>query len=220
MERSAAYRDRTHAGQVLARGLEPWRADQPIVLGIPRGGVVVAAAIADELGGELDVVVVRKVGAPHQPELAIGAVSADGQTLLDHRLIDHLRIPEETVNARIERELREAKRRMIAYRGERPPPDLAGQTVIVVDDGIATGATMAVALDLIRRQSPRLLIAAVPVAPPTGIAMLERVVDEVVCPLVPRELMAVGAYYADFLPTSDETVVRLLHGDQEKEQFV
>jgi putative phosphoribosyl transferase len=220
MDIRAAYRDRTHAGQVLARELEPWRHDAPIVLGIPRGGVVVAAAIAGELGAELDVVVVRKVGAPHQPELAIGAVSADGQTLLDHRLIDHLRIPEEIVTARIERELREAKRRMIAYRGERPPPDLSDRTVVVVDDGIATGATMTVALDLIRKQGPRLLIAAVPVAPPTGIAMLQKAVDEVVCPLVPRELLAVGAYYEDFLPTSDETVVRLLHGEREKEHFV
>ena len=220
MDGGAAYRDRTHAGQVLARGLEPWSEDQPMVLGIPRGGVVVAAAIAEELDADLDIVVVRKVGAPQQPELAIGAVSADGQTLLDHALIDHLRIPEEIVNARIERELQEAKRRMVAYRGVRPPPNLADRTVIVVDDGIATGATMAVALDLIRRQGPRQLIAAVPVAPPTGIAMLERVVDEVVCPLVPRELLAVGAYYDDFLPTSDETVVRLLHGAQGKEQYV
>ena len=220
MDQVASYRDRTHAGQVLARELEPWRNDAPIVLGIPRGGVVVASAIATELGAELDVVVVRKVGAPHQPELAIGAVSADGQTLLDHRLIDHLRIPEETVNARIERELHEARRRMVAYRGERPPPDLPDRTVIVVDDGIATGATMAVALDLIRKQGPRLLIAAVPVAPPTGIGMLQKAVDEVVCPLVPRELLAVGAYYEDFLPTTDETVVRLLDEAQGKEHFV
>jgi predicted phosphoribosyltransferase len=220
MNRGAPYRDRTDAGRVLAEGLEPWREDRPWVLGIPRGGVVVAAAIADELEAELDIVVVRKVGAPQQPELAIGAVSADGQTLLDHRLIEHLRIPEEIVNARIEIELREARRRMIDYRGDRPPPELTGRTVIVVDDGIATGATISVALDLIRRQGVARLIAAVPVAPPTGIALLEPLVDEVVCPLVPRELMSVGAYYDDFLPTSDETVVRLLHGAHEREKFV
>lgn len=216
----APYRDRTHAGQVLARGLEPWAADRPWVLGIPRGGVVVAAAIADELGAELDIVVVRKVGAPHQPELAIGAVSADGQSLLDHRLIEHLRIPEEVVNLLVESELREARRRTIAYRGDRPPPELGGRTVILVDDGVATGATFSVALNLIRHQSPRLLIAAVPVAPPTGIALLRPLVDEIVCPLVPRELMAVGAYYDDFMPTSDDTVVRLLHGGREREHFV
>lgn len=220
MDETAPYRNRTHAGRILAKGLQPWRKDRPWVLGIPRGGVVVAAAIADGLGAELDIVVVRKVGAPHQPELAIGAISADGQTLLDHRLIEHLRIPEETVNVLIEGELQEARRRMIAYRGDRPPPELAGRTVIVVDDGIATGATISVALDLIRRQSPALLIAAVPVAPPTGIALLEPLVDEIVCPLVPRELMAVGAYYDDFLPTSDETVVRLLRNARTGEQFV
>ena len=109
---------------------------------------------------------------------------------------------------------------MIDYRGDRPAPELGGRTVIVVDDGIATGATISVALDLIRRQNPARLIAAVPVAPPSGIALLEPLVDEVVCPLVPRELMSVGAYYNDFLPTSDETVVRLLHGAQGREQFV
>ena len=181
---------------------------------------MVAAAIAAVLEAELDIVVVRKVGAPHQPELAIGAVSADGQTLLDHRLIEHLRIPEEIVNARIEIELREARRRTFDYRGDRPAPELAGRTVIVVDDGIATGATISVALDLIRRQGPARLIAAVPVAPPTGIALLEPLVDEIICPLAPRELMSVGAYYDDFLPTSDATVVRLLHGAHEKEHFV
>jgi len=218
MDGETSYHDRTHAGQVLASGLEPWRQDRPWVLGIPRGGVVVAAAVANELGADLDIVVVRKVGAPHQPELAIGAVSADGQTLLDHGLIAHLRIPESEVNARIERELREARRRMTAYRGDRPPPDLAGQTVIVVDDGIATGATIAVALDLVRRLSPAFLVAAIPVAPPTGIALLRPLVDEIICPLVPAELLAVGAYYDNFTATSDETVVRLLDTAREIEQ--
>ena len=208
------YADRTHAGQVLAGSLQSVRGQRALILGIPRGGVVVAAAIAAELEAELDVVIVRKVGAPRQPELAIGALSADGQTLLDHALIEHLGIPADVVNGLIEREMEEARRRMIAYRGERPPLVLAGRTVVVVDDGIATGATMAVAVDLIRRQAPAFLIAAVPVAPPSGIALLQPLVDEVVCPLVPRELLAVGAYYDDFTPTSDETVVRLLSGAQ------
>jgi len=220
LHRGAPYRDRTQAGQALARELASLQQDRPLILGIPRGGVVVAAAIAGELGTELDVVVVRKVGAPHQPELAIGAVSADGQTLLDHALIERLRIPESVVNARIERELQEAGRRMLAYRGGRPAPSLPDRTVVVVDDGIATGATIAVALDLIRRQSPARLVAAIPVAPPTGIALVRPLVDEIVCPLVPRELMAVGAYYEDFTPTSDETVVRLLDAAHGKGQMV
>lgn len=220
MDRIATYRDRAHAGQVLAGELAPRLTASPLILGIPRGGVVVAAAIADALAAALDIVVVRKIGAPRQPELAIGAVSADGQTLLDHRLIAHLRIPDDVVNELIERELAEAGRRMTAYRGVRPPPDIAGRTVVVVDDGVATGATIAVAIDLIRRQAPARLIAAIPVAPPTGIALLEPLVDAVICPLVPPELLAVGAYYDDFLPTTDETVVRLLRATPEEERPV
>ena len=207
---SAPYRDRSHAGQVLAQSLLPWQGQRPLIIGIPRGGVVVADAVAEVLGAELDAVVVRKVGAPRQPELAIGAVAPDGQVILDHTLIDRIRISDAELNDLIAREQSEAKRRLDAYRGDRPPLDTADRLAIVVDDGLATGATMAIALQILRTQQPRALIAAAPVGSRYAIDLVEPGADQVVCPLVPADLMAVGLYYADFGETSDQTVHDLL----------
>ena len=206
----APYRDRVDAGQTLAESLTAWREQQPLIVGIPRGGVVVARAVAESLGAELDTVIVRKVGAPHQPELAIGAVAPDGQVILDYHLIERMRINERALNALIAREQEEARRRLLAYRGARPPLDAADRTVIVVDDGLATGATMAIALRVLRTHLPHLLIAAAPVGSRFAIESLAPVADHVVCPHVPVDLVAVGGYYADFAETTDSTVQTIL----------
>lgn len=211
------YRNRTHAGQVLAESLAPWADKRPLVIGIPRGGVVVANAVAEALGAELDAAIVRKVGAPAQPELAIGAVAPNGQVILDHPLIDRLRITEPELTDLIARERSEARRRLEAYRGSRPPLDVRDRVVIVVDDGLATGSTMAIALRVLRSQQPRTLIAAAPVGSRYAVELLQPVADQVVCPMVPEDLMAVGAYYEDFGETSDGEVRAILAKTIQKE---
>jgi putative phosphoribosyl transferase len=204
------YRNRIHAGQVLAQSLAPWTHQQPLIVGIPRGGVIVAKAVAETMGADLDAVIVRKVGAPAQPELAIGAVAPNGQVILDHPLIDRLRINEPELTNLIARERGEARRRLDAYRGSRPPLEVRDRVVIVVDDGLATGATMAIAIRVLRSQHPRTLIAAAPVGSRYAVDLLRPVADHVVCPMVPEDLMAVGAYYEDFGETSDSEVRSIL----------
>jgi putative phosphoribosyl transferase len=207
------FRDRREAGQRLAQALADrgYEGDGLLVLGIPRGGVPVADEVARALHAPLDVVISRKLRAPHQPELAIGAV-VDG---------DHLRIiNKELAHAAgatpeyLEREVRyqqaEIERRMRAYRGDRPPPDMHGRTVIVIDDGIATGYTFRAALEGLRRRLPGRLVAAVPVAPPESLAAVAPLADEVVCLATPEPFGAVGVWYADFSPTSDEDVIAIL----------
>jgi predicted phosphoribosyltransferase len=207
---TAPYHDRIDAGQTLAESLLPWRDQNPLIIGIPRGGVVVAEAVAEVLGAEMDAVIVRKVGAPRQPELAIGAVAPNGQVILDRPLIDRIGISEQELTGLIEREQEEARRRLVAYRGSRPPLDTTGRVAIVVDVGLATGSTMAIALRVLRLQRPRTLIAAAPVGSRYAIDLLQPAADHVICPLVPKDLMAVGGYYSDFGETSDETVRAIL----------
>lgn len=171
---------------------------------------MVGAVVAETLGGRLDVAIARKVGSPSNPELAMGAVGVDGVPLLDDSIIDALGVDDATVAAAVQRETVEAQRRLEAYRGDAPPPHIEGETVIVVDDGVATGATMKAVLMEVRRQQPSTLVCAVPCGPPPTIHELGALADEVVCPIRPPVFMAVGQWYRDFTQTTDDEVLELL----------
>jgi putative phosphoribosyl transferase len=204
--------DRHDAGRALARALGRYRQDHPAVLGIPRGGVPVAAEVARELDADLDVIVVRKLGAPTQPELGIGAV-VDGdhpQSVLNDELIGELGVSREYLAREIETQLAEVRRRQHAYRAGREPVPLEGRTAIVVDDGIATGGSTRAALRGVRRARPKRLVLAVPVAPPSTLEMLASEADEIVCLSAPEEFFAVGQFYRDFHQVSDDEVIRTL----------
>ena len=216
------FRDRTQAGEQLGRRVAALLDDDaaqllaPMVLGLPRGGVVVAAEVARALHSPLDVIVVRKIGAPWQAELAIGAVAdvhGRAETVLDRETIALLGVDDAYLQSAIVAEHAEALRRLRVYRGDRPPPRIAGRDVIVVDDGIATGATVRIALQVLRRERPHRLILAVPVAPPDTLADLVRDADEVVCLSAPPQFAAVGRFYQHFEQTSDEEVMALLAQD-------
>ena len=209
-----AYRDRTHAGEVLAEAVEaaePTIARTGVVLGVPRGGVIVAAALAARLGLPLDVALARKLGAPHNPELAVGAVAEDGALWRNEGLLRRVGAGEAWLAGVIERERHELERRAKQYRSG-APPSLENEGVIVVDDGVATGATLGAVLRTVRARRPLRLVCAVPVAPSDAVEMLAELCDHVVCPLQPRRFGAVGAWYEDFRQTSDEEVVAALAG--------
>lgn len=201
------FRDRKHAGELLAGLLESYRGQaRTVVLGLARGGVPVAAAVARELALPLDVFAVRKIGAPHQPELAIGAVASGGVIVLDQGSVAAMHVSQAALGFRVAQEREELQRRERLYRGERPPLALAGQTVILVDDGLATGYTMLAAVRAVRQQVPAAIVVAVPVAPPTTLERLRADVDEVFCVERAEKLFAVGQFYEDFSQTSDEQV--------------
>ncbi len=204
------FRDRREAGRRLAEALEGYRARRPYVLAIPRGGIVVGYEVAVALAAPLDVVVPRKLRAPYNPELAIGAVASDGSVYYDSPLVGTLRVPEDYLQEEIAFQLDEIRRRVVLYRGDRPQPDLGGRAAIVVDDGIATGSTMIAALRATRAMHPVVLVAAIPVAPPEGVENLRREADEVVCLTTPMMFYAVGQFYEDFAQTADEEVTTLL----------
>jgi putative phosphoribosyl transferase len=205
------FRDRREAGQLLAEELDFLKdKEDVVVLGIPRGGVVVAYEVAQAIGAPLDVYITRKIGAPHNPELAIGAVASDGRTVLDHDLVRQLGVPKDYIEEETERQRREIERRAREYRGDRPPLDLAGKTVVVVDDGVATGATTMATLRALQKQEPKELILAIPVGPLDTVRQLGEEADRVICLSTPRLFWAVGAFYAVFDQTQDEEVKRLL----------
>lgn len=216
------FRDRRDAGRRLGQALAKRRysGDNLLVLGIPRGGVPVADEVARMLHAPLDVVISRKLRAPHQPELAIGAVvSSDSVLMVSDELAHEAGAGPEYLAQEIRHQRQEIARRMHAYRGDRPLPDLPGRTVIVVDDGIATGSTFRAALTGLREQRPDRLVAAVPVAPPESLEAVAAVADDVVCLLTPDPFWAVGAWYMDFSPTEDQEVIAILrrYGSRDSE---
>jgi predicted phosphoribosyltransferase len=207
------FRDRSDAARELAarlhgRDLRDLR--DPVVLAIPRGGVVTGAVLARELGADLDVVLSRKLRAPMQPEVAVGAVGEDGHVIFNPAIREYLNVPDEYLEAEKRHQLAEIARRKKLIRAVRPAAQLAGRTVIVADDGIATGATMIAALQTARAPRPHELIAAAPVGPPDRIAEVRRWCDDVVCLLQPEDLWAIGEFYDEFEPVKDDEMVRLL----------
>lgn len=206
------FRDRADAGRRLAARLLHLKDRRPVVLALPRGGVAVAFEIARLLAAPLDVVLVRKIGVPWQPELALGAVSdgAAPQTFIDAEMAKSLAIPEDYVRDETARQLAELERRRSVYCAGRPPIEIKDRTAIVVDDGIATGATMRVALRAVRQQEPARLVLAAPVAAAETLAVLSGEADETVCVETPQGLGAIGYYYADFHQMDDAEVTDLL----------
>jgi putative phosphoribosyl transferase len=205
------FADRAEAGRSLADALERFRDDDAVVLAIPRGGVVVGAEVARHLGAPLDVVVPRKIGAPGNPELGLGAV-AYGVRVLDEALISRLGVTASYVEEETRRQIGEIQRREHVYRGDRSATPVRGRPAIVVDDGIATGGTAVAALRWTRSQKPSRVVLAVPVAPRATVRRMQREADDVVVLATPEPFLAVGEWYAHFDQTSDDEVVRLLGG--------
>jgi predicted phosphoribosyltransferase len=204
------YHDREDAGRQLAQEFGGIVLRQPVVLGIPRGGVATAAALASELSAELDVVLARKLRAPFQPELAIGALGEDGSLYLAPHANQIEGVDDFYIAQERERQKGEIRRRKELFRKVRPAVPLTGRTVIVTDDGVATGATMFAALQVVRAQGPHELIVAVPVAPPSQIGPLMSHCDRLICLESPEDFWAVGQFYEDFQPVEDDEVVALL----------
>jgi len=204
------FRDRLDAGQQLARRLEPYRKAQPVVFAIPRGGVPVGAEIARYLDAGLDVVVARKLGAPLQAELALGAVTADGERFLNRDIITELQVDDAYLEQVTKEQSEEARRREQRFRGDRPPADVKGRTVLLVDDGLATGATMRAAARSLRKREPGRLVVAVPVGSREACAALREDADEVVCLAQPDPFYAIGLHYRRFEQVEDAEVISLL----------
>ncbi|MFL6119043.1 phosphoribosyltransferase [Actinophytocola sp.] len=203
------FRDRADAGRVLAARLANLRGTKPVVMGLPRGGVPVAAEIARALDAELDVVLVRKIGAPDREELAVGAVGEDGVTVRNDAVLADLGLTWDDVADQVARERAEIRHRTAILRPG-PSPDLSDRTVILVDDGIATGATVVAALRVLRHIGAARIILAVPVAPPDSLRVLAPLADEIVCPIRPASFSAVGQWYDDFTQVPDREVRALL----------
>lgn len=206
------FRDRTDAGTQLAKELGQRDIDADLVLGIPRGALPVAQPVADALGGALDIVVAKKMGAPDNPEYAIGAAAADGSVYRNKEAIDRLGVGEKYVEREHERAAETAREKADTYRqGE--PPDVEGKTVVVVDDGVATGATMEACIRLLREQNAGRIVVAVPVGSPESLSQLERKANEVISMEEPTSFRAVGQYYEVFGQVSDEQAIEFLRGE-------
>ncbi|MEK6977099.1 MAG: phosphoribosyltransferase family protein [Candidatus Hydrothermarchaeota archaeon] len=205
------FRDRREAGRALLRLLEGFRGEGVVVLAIPRGGLLVGAEIAKGLKVPLDIVVTKKIGAPMEPELALGAVGAGKEVVIDAGLVRQLGVPWSYIKGEIDRLEKVVEARYRAYRGDSNLLDLEGRTVILADDGMATGSTMLVAAKLVQKQKPRRLVVAVPVASREAVDRLKEVA-EVICPHVPSHFQAVGQFYAEFPQVSDEEARACLEG--------
>lgn len=204
------FENRREAGKKLAEQLEPYRDQNPIVLGLPRGGVEVAFEVASALNAPLDVIVAGKIGAPEQPEFGIGAVAPRNIRVLEEASIQALAIPPDTLEEITQSTRREVERRMERYRGTASLPDLRGHTAILVDDGLATGVTARAALAAARQENPDRIVLAVPVGAPETINAFHSLVDELVCLSRPDSFRAVGLWYSEFSQTSDDEVVEML----------
>ena len=216
---SSRFRDRFDAGRKLAAALSDYaRRPDLLVLALPRGGVPVGYEVARRLQAPLDVMLVRKLGVPGHEELAMGAIASGGIRVISDDVVRALGIPDRAIALAAAQEEHELERREHAYRGDRPPPEIRGRTVILVDDGLATGSTMRAALAALKAQHPGRLVVAVPVAAPETCESLRREVDEVVCAVTPRQLLAIGQWYEDFSQSSDEEVRELLQRANDERQ--
>jgi predicted phosphoribosyltransferase len=204
------FRDRRDAGRQLASKLASYSEPNSVVLALPRGGVPVGYEVARALEAPLDIFLVRKLGAPGHEELAMGAVATGGVSVLNEDVVDALGIPQSIIERVAVREIEELNRRERLYRGRRPAPDIPGRAVIVVDDGLATGATMRAAIQALRLQQPARVVVAVPIASPEICEALRSEADDVVCAMTAEPFVAVGNWYEDFTQTTDDEVQRLL----------
>jgi predicted phosphoribosyltransferase len=204
------FRDRKEAGERLAKDLVGMNLQDPIVLAIPRGGVVVGVELARALGAELDVVVSRKLRVPYQTELAFGALGEDGTLVLDHHLIEKVGLSSTQIQQEQDYQREQIRQRVARFRRDKPAVELANRSVIVTDDGIATGSTMLAALKTLRTNEPLELIVAVPVAPKHQLELIARHCDRIVCLYSPEDFMAVGQFYESFEPVEDQQVEQLM----------
>jgi predicted phosphoribosyltransferase len=213
--RTALFRDRKEAGKRLAAELKRFSEKKIMVLAIPRGGVVVGYEIAKVLNAPLDIVVPRKLRAPNQPELAIGAITEDGTVILEKQIVNSLNVSNDYIRMESQRQKSEIERRLRAYKGEEEIADLTGYHIILVDDGIATGSTMKAAVASVRKRGAKSIILSIPVASSRALNILEREVDEIVCLYTPQIFFAIGQFYQEFEQTSDEEVKELLEKNRE-----
>lgn len=204
------FKDRTDAGKMLASKLASQHYENICLLAVPRGGVVVAAPIALQFNSKLGVLVTRKIGHPLNPEVAIGAVMPDGSAVWNQSFFEGFNEKQDYVTQLIQNEYAEIKRRMLAYTGTNESPEVLNRTVVIIDDGIATGYTIRAAVQWLKTLHPAKIIIAAPVAPPDIIEQLTTEVDTVICPFQPDDFRAVGMYYEDFLQTTDDEVLRIL----------
>lgn len=204
------FQDRQDAGRQLAQRLMVYQHDKPFIIGLPRGGVIVAYEVAQALKAPLDVIAVRKLTAPDQPELGLGAIAPNGIRILDTRMIRILGLSASQLEKITEAEVGELERRQQRYRGDRPAPDIRGRTVMLVDDGLATGVSAKAAIRALRQLRPKKLLFAVPVGAPDALNALRPEVDELICLESPMEFMAIGLHYRCFERATDEDVVTLL----------
>jgi predicted phosphoribosyltransferase len=213
------FQDRKDGGRQLAARLTNY-ADRPdvLVLALPRGGVPVAFEVAKHLAAPLDIFLVRKLGVPGQEELAMGAIASGGVRVINEEVVRYLDIPAEVIDAVAANEQRELERRERAYRDDRPPPEVKGRVVILIDDGLATGSTMRAAAAALRRQNPARIVVAVPVSAPETCEEFRGEVDEIVCAVTPAPFLGVGLWYKDFSQTTDEEVRELLQRAPQQQQ--
>lgn len=210
------FNDRVEAGKQLGTALKKYSGEDIIVLGIPRGGVVTGFYVAEELEAPLDVIVPKKLGAPMNPELAIGAVTEEGEPIVDEDLVERLGVTQSYIEEEAESKKDEIQRRLKLYRGDRPYPSLKDKVVILVDDGIATGATMKAGIASVKSRNPSKLVVGVPVSSPSSVREIEPEVDEVVALSTPTPFYAIGQFYEWFPQNTDEQVIRLLEENRDK----